>query len=177
MDAAAQLIARGGILAYPTEGVYGIGCDPGNAHAVQRLLAIKSRDINKGLILIAARIEQLSPWIAPLSAEQLNAIGDSWPGPVTWVVPAQHNTPAQLTGGRPTLAARVSAHPPVAALCLAAGTALVSTSANLSGQPPAREASQLDQLSGVDAYLEGPTGGLQRATPIFDLASGATLRS
>ena len=174
--AAAQLIAEGGVLAYPTEGVFGIGCDPSNPIAIQKLLAIKSRDPAKGLILIAANIQQLAPWIQPLGDTILNRIADTWPGPVTWVLPARDDAPASLTGGRPTIAARVSAHPPVVALCLAANTALVSTSANLSGESPARHPEQLHSLAGVEACLDASVGQLSSPTPIFDATTGAQLR-
>ena len=175
--AAAQIISDGGVLAYPTEAIFGLGCDPGNAAAVQRLLAIKARDPAKGLILIAANLAQLSPWIQPLERSQLDRIGDSWPGPVTWILPASTNTPAAITGGRSTIAARVSAHPPVVALCLAAKTALVSTSANLSGESPARHPEQLRSLSGLDACLDAAVGDLKSPTPIFDASTGIQLRS
>lgn len=175
--AAAQLMTDGGILAYPTEGVFGIGCDPRNAAAIQRLLAIKARDPCKGLILIAANLQQLSPWVLPLSESQLNLIDNSWPGPVTWVVPARADTPSALTGGRTTVAVRVTAHPPVIALCLAAKTAIVSTSANLSGEPPARSPEQVRHLSGIDACLDAPVGKLRTPTPIYNLSDGAQLRS
>lgn len=175
--AAAQLIADGGVLAYPTEGVYGIGCDPNNPAAIQKLLEIKSRDPAKGLILIAANLQQLAPWILPLDDTQLARIGDSWPGPNTWVLPAAASAPASLTGGRNTIAARVSAHPPVVALCEAAGTALISTSANRSGESPARHPEDLRSLTGVAACLDAPVGLLNGPTPIFDLLSGAVLRA
>lgn len=177
ITAAAQIITDGGVLAYPTEAVFGLGCDPSNAAAVQRLLAIKTRDPAKGLILIAANLAQLSPWILPLKQCHLDHIGNSWPGPVTWVLPASPNTPAAITGGRPTIAARVSAHPPVVALCLAAKTALVSTSANLSGESPARHSEQLHSLSGLNACLNAAVGELRSPTPIFDATTGAQLRS
>jgi len=163
-------------VAYPTEGVFGIGCDPANPTALQKLLDVKARDPGKGLILIAASIEQLSPWIAPLSDAQRQRIGSTWPGPVTWVVPARDNVPSLISGGRNTLAARVSAHPPVIELCSEAHSALVSTSANRSGEPPARHPDQLTQLDGIDAYLDAPVGNLSSPTPIYDLRDGALLR-
>ncbi len=174
---AARCILDGGVLAYPTEGVYGIGCNPADEQALNRLLAIKSRDSDKGLILIAANTAQLSPWMATLSGEQLRRIGTSWPGPVTWIVPARERTSGLLTGGRSTLAARVTAHQPVIDLCLAADTALVSTSANLSGHPPARTPEALSELAGIDGFLQGPLGTLSTPTPIYDVVSGSQLRA
>lgn len=176
LAAAAQIISDGGVLAYPTEAVFGLGCDPGNPQALQRLLDIKARDPAKGLILIAANMAQLAPWIQPLEPKQLDRIGDSWPGPVTWILPASPNAPSALTGGRATIAARVSAHPPVVELCLAANTAIVSTSANLSGASPACHPEQLHSLVGLDACFDASVGQLESPTPIFDATTGAQLR-
>ncbi|MGB0867687.1 MAG: L-threonylcarbamoyladenylate synthase, partial [Granulosicoccaceae bacterium] len=145
--------------------------------ALKKLLAIKARDPAKGLILIAASIDQLAPWIQPLGSSALQRIGDSWPGPVTWILPASKKAPEAVTGGRPTVAARVSAHPPVVELCRAARTAIISTSANLSGKSPARHADDLTDLIGLDACLDAQIGELKGPTPIFDLQTGTQLRS
>lgn len=177
LSTAASIIVGGGVVAYPTEGVFGLGCDPSNQNAVEHLLSIKSRDPNKGLILIAAHIDQLAPWIQPLEKAQLETIGDSWPGPTTWILPAKSETPKYLTGGRKTIAARVSAHPPVIELCEAVQMAIISTSANLSGQPPAKRSSQLTNLPGVQGCLDAQTGDLGNPTPIIDLRDGSILRN
>jgi L-threonylcarbamoyladenylate synthase len=178
LRAAARAIRAGAVVAYPTEAVFGLGCDPLNPVAVQRLLAIKGRQQRKGLILIAADFEQLRPFLAPLSESQLRTILAEWPGPVTWVLPAAAGVPGWLTGGRDTLAARVTDHPLAAALCRTAGMPLVSTSANAAGHPPARSDLQVRlRCPGVDRILCGSTGGLARPTEIRDLASGRQLRA
>lgn len=175
---AARAIRRGAVIAYPTEAVYGLGCNPLDGAAVRRLLAIKGRDVRKGVILIAADFEQLRPYLAPLSGEQLDRVTADWPGPVTWVLPAAPDLPAWLSGGRDTVAVRVTAHPLAADLCRAAGMPLVSTSANPSGRPPARTALQVRlRCPGVDRVLAGATGGRRRPTEIRDLASGRRLRA
>jgi L-threonylcarbamoyladenylate synthase len=175
--AAAQLRA-GGIVAYPTEAVFGLGCDPDNGATVQRLLDIKGRAASKGLILIAAELAQLRPFMADLPRQRKAEILASWPGPVTWIVPAAAHTPRWLTGGRDTLAVRVTAHPAAAALCRAAGMALVSTSANRSGQPPARTPLQVRRrLSGlIDHLLVGHCGPQRQPTTIKSAFSGRVLR-
>jgi L-threonylcarbamoyladenylate synthase len=174
----ARAIRRGAVVAYPTEAVYGLGCNPLDGEAVHRLLAIKGRAVSKGVILIAADFQQLRPYLAPLSGAQLRTVLAAWPGPVTWVLPAAPALPSWLTGGRDTLAVRVTAHPLAAALCRAAGMPLVSTSANASGRPPARNALQARlRCPGVDRVLAGPTGGRARPTEIRDLASGRQLRT
>lgn len=176
---AAAVIRAGGIVAYPTEGVWGLGCDPASREAVERLIALKGRDVAKGLILIAAEEGQLAPWIEPFNPAMADRVRGTWPGPVTWIVPARPDCPAWLTGGRPTLAVRITAHPPARELCVAAGTALVSTSANVSGQAPLEGPEALHRAFGtaLDAILDGPLGGLQGPTEIRDLQTGRILRT
>jgi L-threonylcarbamoyladenylate synthase len=176
---AVETVRGGGVIAYPTEAVYGLGCDPLEETAVARVLEIKQRDAAKGLILIAARIEQLLPFMAKLSADITHTLEASWPGPVTWVVPAASHVPAWLTGGRSTLAVRVTAHPMASALCEACDMALVSTSANRSGQPPARTGLMVRTLLGdaVDCIVAGEVGGLDKPTEIREALSGKVLRA
>jgi L-threonylcarbamoyladenylate synthase len=171
-------LRAGGIVAYPTEAVYGLGCDPLNQDAVYRLLAIKQRPLEKGLILIASRFEQLAPFVQPPADEVRRRLRETWPGPVTWLLPAAPATPHWLRGTHRSLAVRVTAHPLAAALCDAFGGPIVSTSANPAGRPPARSALQARlRCPGVDMVMHGATGRLARPTPIRDAVSGAVLRS
>lgn len=176
---AVRLLTHGGIIAYPTEAVYGLGCDPDNAAAVLHLLALKQRSWRKGVILIASSLEQLAPYIVPLNGAQLERIGTSWPGPNTWVVPARPGAPVWITGDRATIAVRVTDHPVAAALCDEFGGALVSTSANLAGRPPARTPLTIQRSlhSDVALTLHGPLGGLRQPTTIRDVDSGRILRT
>jgi L-threonylcarbamoyladenylate synthase len=173
------VLQAGGVIAYPTEAVYGIGCLPLAADGVLRVLAIKGRDLGKGLIVVAADLAQLDDLVALPSGPLRADILASWPGPTTWVLPTRSRLPPWLTGGRPTLAVRVSAHPIVAALCRRAGSPLISTSANLSGRPPARSALAVRGRLGreLDFVLAGPLGGGARPTEIRDGATGAVLRA
>jgi L-threonylcarbamoyladenylate synthase len=175
---AAATLRAGGVIAYPTEAVYGLGCDPLNFEAVLRLLTIKRRDPAKGLILIADDIQRLLPFIR-ITAAQRKTLMQSWPGPNTWLVPVQDWVPEWLTGQHDTLAVRVTDHPLVAALCREAGMPIVSTSANLAGRPPARNALQVRKgLAGqVDYLLSGQTGKQRRPTTIRDLKSGRVIRA
>jgi L-threonylcarbamoyladenylate synthase len=175
---AARLLRHSGILAYPTESVFGLGCDPLDESAVTRLLAIKGRDVSKGVILIADSFERLSPFVGDISATRLSQVQRHWPGPFTWLLPAAPWVPYWLTGSHTTLAMRVTAHPIASALCQAAGMPLVSTSANLSGRPPARTPLQAQIRCGreIDMVLHGATGGLTRPTRIQDALSGAIIR-
>ncbi len=175
---AANLLRQGGVLAYPTESVFGLGCNPLDETAVMRLLAIKRRDPDKGVILIAGSFEQLQPFIGEIPDDRLAEVQRHWPGPSTWLLPAASWVPRWLTGRHTTLAMRVTAHPVAAALCHAAGMPLVSTSANLSGRPPARTPLQTHIRCGrdPDMVIHGATGGLSRPTAIHDALTGATLR-
>ncbi|MGB9428573.1 MAG: Sua5/YciO/YrdC/YwlC family protein [Gammaproteobacteria bacterium] len=176
---ARDVILGSGVIAYPTESVFGLGCDPLAYVAVARILAIKARDASKGLILIASRIEQLLPFLAPLTDDMREKLEATWPGPVTWVIPAARDLPDWLSGGRETLAVRVTAHPVARALCEMAGMALVSTSANKSGQSPARTALQVRARfhDEIDYIVLGAVGGLKKPTEIRDAASGTILRA
>lgn len=174
---AARILRSGGVVAYPTEAVYGLGCDPLSRVAVEHLLAIKRRPVKKGLILIASRFEQLEPFVQAQPPEVRRKLDETWPGPVTWLIPANRATPRWLRGNHHSLAVRVTAHPLAAALCEAFGGAIVSTSANPTGRPPARSALQARiRCHGVDLILQGATGPLARPTPIRDAVTGKVLR-
>lgn len=179
-NAAARLLRGGGVIAYPTEAVWGLGCDPRDEAATLRLLAIKQREVAKGLILIAADEAQLAPFVdfESLAESQRLTVRATWPGPNTWIVPASREAPHWITGEHEGIAVRVTAHPGVIALCRAFGGAVVSTSANRAGMPAATAFRDLDPavIVGVDAVLEGETGGLDRPSAIRDARSGAVLR-
>lgn len=181
IDAASALLRHGGVVAYPTEAVWGLGCDPFDEAAVLRLLALKQRPVDKGLILVAGTLEQfdgLLDWEA-LPTDRREAVYASWPGPHTWIVPASRRVPHWITGAHDGVAVRVSAHPGVVALCTAFGGPLVSTSANPGGASPPRALSDFDAalLGGVDGVIAGDTGGLARPTAIRDARSGVELRA
>ena len=175
---AAEVVRAGGVIAYPTEAVYGLGCDPGNTSALERILDIKGRPQGAGFILIAADLAQLEGWITPTPAERERLTARS-PMPVTWVVTAGPRASALLTGGRRTLAVRITAHARAAALCRAAGMPLVSTSANVHGRPPARTALTVRRALGsrIDLVVPGPTGGAAKPSEIRLAATGAVLRA
>jgi len=173
-----MVVHSGGLVAYPTEAVYGLGCNPKNQKAVEQLLALKGRARSKGLILIASEYEQLVSYLAPIEKEILERCFATWPGPVTWILPANPNIPFWLTGGRNTLAVRVTAHPLSSALCSAVGHPLVSTSANLSGHLPLKTPLAVRRVFGdrIGLVLHGTLGGADRPTMIRDARTGVTLR-
>ena len=180
LDEAVAVLQKRGVIAYPTEGVWGVGCDPRDEAATMRLLALKQREVGKGLILIAADEAQLAPFIDmdALAPDQRDAVRTTWPGANTWIVPASASAPPWITGDHDGIAVRVSAHPVVIALCDAFGGALVSTSANIATLPAPRTREELDPriVAGVDAIAPGETGGLLQATPIRDARDGRSLR-
>lgn len=180
IESAITTLRSGGVIAYPTEGVWGLGCDPRDEAATMRLLTLKQREVGKGLILIASDEAQLAPFIdmAALDAKALDAVRATWPGANTWIVPASANAPRWITGDHDGIAVRVSAHPVVVSLCDAFGGALVSTSANIATLPAPRTREELDPriVAGVDAIAPGETGGLLHATPIRDARDGRSLR-
>lgn len=174
---AVQILKSGGIVACPTEAVYGLSCDPMQQSAVERLLTIKNRDIGKGLILVASSIEQIPSFVTIPDIRRVSIL-QSWPGPVTWLLPATAAAPAWIRGDHDTIAMRITAHPEMAALCDAFGNCLVSTSANLSGLPPARSALQVQQQLGkqIDLILHAETGASHKPTTIRDAVTGKIIR-
>jgi L-threonylcarbamoyladenylate synthase len=171
-------IRRGGVLAYPTETVFGLGCDPLNPQAVARLLVLKGRDVGKGLILIAGEFNQLSAFLAPLDPAMERKVLGTWPGPVTWLMPARNTVPRWLTGSHDSIAVRVTAHPGCRELCRVVGGPLVSTSANPSGSAPAKTPLQVRRYfrDCTLAFLPGRLGEQGKPSAIFDAVSGARLR-
>lgn len=179
LEAAAATLRRGGVIAYPTEAVWGLGCDPRDEAAVTRLFAIKRRPPATGVLLIGASFDHVAPYIGAVGNEALDRAKSGWPGAETWVFPASDKVPAWIRGGHAGIALRVTAHPVAAALCRAFGAALVSTSANRHGEPPLYTADDVRAAFAheVDAIVEGALGTLARPTPIRDAVTGKTLRS
>jgi L-threonylcarbamoyladenylate synthase len=170
-------LRRGGLIAYPTESCYGLGCDPRNPRALKRLIRLKGRSAAKGLLLIADHYRRLQPFIRALSPADRARMQQSWPGPVTWVVPASGACSPLLTGGRDTLAVRVTAHPGAARLCRRLGMALVSTSANKSGKKPAKTAAECRRIFGAQVrVIDGRIGTRKRPSTLTDLTTGTVLR-
>lgn len=173
---AAISLAQGGLIAYPTEGVWGLGCDPANEKVVGRLLRLKSRPIEKGLILVAGSLEQLTPYVASLPDKKSLLVEHG--RPVTWVVSHGGRCPDWLSGGRDTLAIRLSSHPVICALCQEFGAPLVSTSANPAGADPAMTAEEVNNYFSdlIDVMVEGDLGGENGASEIRDFQTGKILR-
>ena len=181
LDAAAALLHEGGVLAYPTEAVFGLGCDPHDRGAFERLFALKQRPSTQGVLLIAADLAQVERYIdlAAVPVTVMRQVRSGWPGPRTWIFPRSADVPAWVAGTHAGIALRVTAHGPAAALCRAFGGALVSTSANPHGRPPALTVQSVADYFGdvLDGVLDAPLGGQASPTVIRDALSGAIIRA
>lgn len=175
---AVQALHSGQVIAYPTEAIFGLGCDPLNRDAVHRILALKHRPLEAGLILIGSSLEQFAPWIGDVPEALLERARQTWPGPVTWLFPKHARVPDYISGQHDTIAIRVTAHPACIELCSAFGGPIVSTSANPRSVAPARSAGEVEGYFGsfIAGILEGPLGGRRQCSEIRDLQSGETVR-
>ena len=178
ISGAVAVLRRGGVIAYPTEAVWGLGCDPFNEAAVRRIFALKQRPGGVGVILIGADFAQIAPFLGECTAAAIERAKAGWPGPNTWVFPRNSRVPAWIVGEHAGIAIRVTAHPIANALCQAFGSAIVSTSANVHGLAPARSAAEVRQQfeDQLDDIVEGELGGLERPSAIRDAVSGEILR-
>lgn len=179
LEQAVEKLIKGEVISYPTEAVYGLGCDPFNEQAFQKLLQAKQRPFSKGVILVVANLEQAKELAEIMDAPWTNAVLSSWASslhPTTWVLPAKPSVPNWITGDRDTVAIRLSHHCEVNALCEAFGGALVSTSANLSGEPPIKDAAMSRQVFPEISVLEGELSGQQTPSQIWDAQTMQQLR-
>lgn len=171
-------LKRGGLIAYPTESCYGLGCDPDNRRAVQRILKLKQRPQRKGLILIASSYHQVARYLQPLTLEQQQRLQDAGARAITYLMPVKPSCPRWLRGTHDTLAVRLTAHPIARQLCRSANSALVSTSANRSGQRPAKTFAECQRLFGKKVWvLPGRVGKNRKPSTIAMWADGKIIRS
>lgn len=176
---AVQLINQGGVICYPTESVYGLGCNPLDLDAVLYLLEIKKRKISKGLLLVAESVSQLEPYIDINDTISFNKLKEVSDKPVTWIVACNQNSPAWLTGEFQSIAVRISRHPVVKQLCRQFNGAIVSTSANISGQCSARKSWVVRKRFGtkIDYYVPGALGRFKNESEIRNSKTGEVIRS
>ena len=181
MTTALETFQQGGILAYPTEAVFGLGCDPDNDEAINKLLSIKSRPADKGLILLAGNYSQLLPYIddSKIPQDKRYTVLSRWPDGITQLVAKNVNTSALLSGRFDTIAVRVTSQPDVVALCNASNKPIVSTSANLSGETPAKTWQEIPHnlIEKIDFIIKGQTLGFDQPSTIIDALSGDIIRS
>ena len=175
---AARVLRAGGVVAHATEGVWGLACDAFDLDAVMRILALKRRDAVRGLIVVAHSADALAPFVDPDAQAAWQRAHASWPGPTTWLLPARDTAPWWLTGAHDTIALRQTAHPETAALAATLGSALVSTSANVSGRPPVRSAWGARALfgDGIDFFAGGVCDRPGVPSTIRDALDDTTIR-
>ena len=175
---ASQILRSSGVIAYPTETVWGIGCDPQQPSALQRVIDLKRRDAHKGLILIAGHIEQFNFLLHDLPKAQKTQLENSWPGAVTWLVPHNNRVHPLVHGQFSTVAIRVSEHKIVKELCETFNGPIVSTSANLAGQATIQNSIRAMKFLGhdLDFILQGPLGMAVAPSRIIDLQTGRIIR-
>jgi L-threonylcarbamoyladenylate synthase len=175
-----RVMQSGGVIAYPTEAVWGLGCDPYDRSAVMRLLRLKRRPVHKGLILVAASQAQIAPLLKGLTTEQLTWLDQTWPGPNTWLLPDPTGlVPDWVKGQHSQVAIRVSAHPLVKALCEAWGGPIISTSANPSDAEPARSKLKVMTYFGcrLDKIVDGELGGHKSPSTIRSISDSSIIRT
>ncbi len=170
IEQAAATVLAGGIIAYPTESVFGLGCNPYDTQALAKLMQLKKRSPSKGLLLIASHVQQILPLIQPLHANDLARALKTWPGHHTWVFPKSPKVLPHISGQFSTVAVRVSAHKVVKLLCDKLNSAIVSSSANFSNQATFTSIKQIKQAFGdkIDFYLDGELGKHAKPSPIID---------
>jgi L-threonylcarbamoyladenylate synthase len=175
----ADIIRQGGVIAYPTEAVWGLGCDPFNESAVRRILTLKSRPESKGLILIAGAENQLTPWINALEPDIAQRLISSNETPTSWVVPDTHITPNWVRGEHQSVAIRLSQHKPVQALCDAFQGVIISTSANPAGLEPALNIDEVNTYFGdnIDAIYHAPLGQASQPSQVRDILTNKLFRA
>ncbi len=179
MRLCANALAAGGVIACPTEAVWGLSCDPFSDQAVQRLLDLKQRPAHKGLILVAADEAQLNFLLEGLPESLRQKVRVSWPGPNTWLVPHRGRVSPLVHGRFESVAVRVSGHPEVRALCRTHGSPLVSSSANVAGSPAPKTLLAVRNYFGgrLDAVLPGQVGSAHRPSVIRDVFTDEVFRA
>jgi L-threonylcarbamoyladenylate synthase len=179
IEKVASIVREGGVIAYPTEAVFGLGCNPVNPEAIQRILTIKKRPAEKGLILLASDLSQLDDFIEPLTSELEQKVLPTWPGAVTWLLPAKPSVTQWVKGSHELLACRVTAFEPARKLCETCGFPLISTSANPAGEAPAININMLESYFNsdeIDAIYATPVGKNTSPSEIRDSISGDIIR-
>lgn len=176
--AAVDVLRDGGVIAYPTEHCFGLGCDPRNQHAISKLLAIKQRQPEQGVILIAAELAQVNDYVDLSASPLLPAIEASWPGPNTWLLPALESVSTWVRGKHTTVAMRVTANKICRQLCMTFGGAIVSTSANRHGQAALLDSASVSQemAAELDYIIDAPVDGATQPSTIRDGLTGDVIR-
>ena len=166
------------IYAYPTEGVWGLGCLPDSEECVKKICFLKKRALDKGLILVSGDFSHFEPYLSHLSKDLIEKARSKWPGPHTWLVPANENVPSWIKGNSEYVALRQSIHPSIIKLSKKLNSVVTSTSANISSESPAKNAEEVKNLFGEEvSILDGKLGGEDTPTPIQNLITDEWIRN
>jgi len=174
-----RILFHEGVIAYPTEGVWGLGCLPASLSAITRILAIKQRSWEQGLILVASSVDQFLPYLEGLPAKCRVTLDTPAPEPVTYLVPDNGFCPLWIKGRHSTVALRVSTHPIVKRICQGVNSPIVSTSANPSGRLPAKTSLQVRRYfsQSIDLIVPGDLGGSKGASEVRNLLTNEVVRA
>lgn len=175
----ADIVRHGGVIAYPTEAVFGLGCDPENEQAIKRILQLKQRAIEKGLIVITSQLGFIEDYLLPIAQQDKDLLNTVTEQPTSWLVAAKPTTSPLLKGKFSSLAIRKTTHPACYNLCEVLQHGLVSTSANPQGANPATSVEEIQQYFGndLDGILDAPLGKAEKPSQLIDLHSRQVLRS
>lgn len=175
---AKRALEQGDVIAYPTEYCFGLGCDPRNKVAVERLLKIKRRPPEQGVILIAADLDQVKEYADLETLPDLETVTSSWPGPNTWLLPVLPNVPSYICGAHTTIAMRIPEHDFCLKLLKEYGHPIVSTSANRSGESEHLDAASVERDMGAecDYIVHASVGQAKQASTIRNALTGQVLR-
>ena len=165
------------VFAHPTEGVWGLGCNPFSSKAVENLFELKKRPKNKAVIVLAGNKNHLQPFIENLTQSEKTDLYEKWPGPHTWLIPALDSIPKWLKGDTGMVALRLSSHPDVINITNELNSPICSTSANLSGKETARNKAEIRKIFGPDLYIaDGELGKLNKPSSVQELITGKWIR-
>ena len=178
-DLIQDVYTNGGVLAYPTEAVWGLGCNPYNETAVQKLLDIKNRPMSKGVILVTGSVAHVEFLLKPLHSDLRQKALRFWPGHTTLLIPdIENQMPLSIRGEHDSVAVRVSLHPFICWFSDHVSPFLVSTSANVADEPPCRSYKDVQQTGlDVDYIVPGSTCGASQPSQIIQLTTGRVIRS
>lgn len=177
INKAAHIIKNGGLIAYPTETVYGLGADPHNVDAIAKIFSTKGREENKGIILLIRDQSDLPTLVETVTPTAQTLIDAFWPGPLTLIFKALPSLPSALTGGLDTIALRHSSSPITTQLLNALRTPITSTSANRSGTPPCTSAHDVQNTLGdhLDFILDGGTSPDTLPSTLVDVSTNQAI--
>ncbi len=177
LDLAVKTLQTGGIIAYPTESVFGLGCDASNLKAIERLLSIKQRSYKKGFIVLVSDIRYALPLLSPLSSVQIDKIDQTSVRATTWLINKRSDLSPLLVGEHQKLAVRVTDNPIAKKLCELFAKPIISTSCNLNAKSTSSHVSYIrnKMILKVDQIVSGRCSG-QPPSQIIDLDSGVVIR-